>query len=240
MHPRNEDDKSESKSHLTNNDSPEKLVKESTENRESILRGLDELVVSLDTLQLPSFQPIGDTGVQSVLEALEPIPEEVLAVAGELRENPDTPTDNARRRAEAKYAAKRLRLYAKYRGSYKKPQRKKGKKAKPWAKKRKKELKREHKRFRRRLAYQELVMSGEYWPRAVFNAKLNRVPWEITRQEWDAAGIEEAVANVKNPRMKRIVGKDKPWTLDNLQVFGDRGELVWTLNSRPEGGDEER
>ena len=199
------------------------------EKDKSLLELLGSPQLDLGVLEPAGYQPIGDNAAEDVVGGFRGIEEEVLELVEGVEENPDTPVDNARRRAEARYKAKALRLYAQRRRWYKPYQRKRGPKRK-LSKKQRLEIKREFKRKYRRNEYGLLAVSGVYWDKAVFNANLNRVPWEITREEWDEAGIEEIVAEEKSPRMKRKSWA-KPWTLDNLVIFGDSGTVLFDRDS---------
>lgn len=185
--------------------------------------------------EVPTYQPIGDNVGEELLGAFRGISEETLRVGDKVPEiDVRTPTDSERLRLRAIWEKKRaLRTMKRLEYLAGKPKKPKirDKRTVRWQKVRSAERQKERVKARRTAENRQKywhakLVQGEYYA-AKLRAEIQRVPWEITEEEWVDWGCEEAVGDLKEVALRRYDSK-LPWRVDNLMILdGTSKRVVW-------------
>ena len=185
--------------------------------------------------EVPTYQPVGDNVSEELVGAFRGISEETLRVGDKAPELSKTnPTDSERLRLRALWEKKRaLRTMKRLEYLAGKPKKPKirDKRTTRWQKARAAERQRErvlenrHAANRQKYWHAKLV-EGEYHA-AKLRAEIQRVPWEITEEEWVSWGCEEVIGDLKEVALRRY-DTSLPWRVDNLMILdGVTKRVVW-------------
>lgn len=181
------------------------------------------------------YRPVAESLTGDDLRAFRGISEETLRVGDKAPELSKTnPTDSERLRLRALWEKKRaLRTMKRLEYLAGKPKKPKirDKRTVRWQKVRSAELQKARVKVRRtaenrqKYWHAKLVL-GEYHA-AKLRAEIQRVPWEITEEEWGEWGCEDSVGDLKEVALRRY-DTSLPWRVDNLMILdGVTKRVVW-------------